>query len=173
MYKKFDIEYNKEILLEIYKLNKSGPLISKGPFNQLDINLENNPEVVKLFNYFTCISPAINGYCGISELNYSTVPHVSPKNNGLIIFPLRGTILTKFFSYNPESVNGRPELIRELPSLKARSDLYNSFIEEVVIDKPTAINGLVVHQYTPVDNVAVFFCLKIPLYVDWNTVDKF
>lgn len=173
MYKSFNFEYNKDTLLALYKENKDGPMITKGPFNQLDINLTADQEVFRMFNYFTCINPPVNGHCGINELVYATGPHTSPQNNGLIIFPLEGSIVTRFFDYRPELVDGRPTLMGPLPNVELQSELYKSFTEQITIDRPTAINGLVVHQYIPFPETAVFFCFKIPLHVSWETVNDF
>ncbi len=173
MYKSFDFDYDRDKLLNLYNENKNGPKITKGPFNQLDINLTTDYEVFRMFNYFTCINPPVNGHCGINELVYATGPHTSPQNNGLIIFPLEGSIVTRFYNYQPNTVDGRPTLMGPLPSLEMQNELYKSFAEQINIDKPTAVNGLIVHQYIPFPETAVFFCFKIPLHISWETVTDF
>lgn len=76
---------------------------------------------------------------GLAELLNETGMHVSPRNNGLIIFPVTGLINFTF-------VTG----------------------ETIDITQPTIINGTVLHNYYPKVKDSVFFAIKIPTYITYE-----
>jgi len=171
MYKLLDIDYDKDQLLELFRLSKKD--ISKKNFVEATGDLINNPEVSRLLELFPFITP-VSLAVGLAQLRIDVRPYINDGNNGLIIFPVYGNLDFKFYSYQAPIVNGRPSLspARNAVPLELLLDIEeNQVLESFIVDKPVAINGLVPHSYHVTNNRnPVFLVFKIPLDVTWDTV---
>jgi len=75
---------------------------------------------------------------GLAELVTETGMHVNPRNNGLIMFPVKGLM---GFTFDDGTT--------------------------VKITQPTITNGLVLHTYYPIESPAIFFAIKIPTNISY------
>jgi hypothetical protein len=93
-------------------------------------------------------------------------PYVNPGNNGLIFFPLKGSMECSFYSFQPPIVDGRPHLP---PGNSLKNEIKPLKTDVITLDRPTAINGLIPHSYE-LTGPFTFFVLKIPSDVKWDDV---
>ena len=167
-YKKFEYNYDKKRLLDFYNFRvMNGYGIPVGPLIHVDHQ--------NLINYCTpgfdlVIDQPNPTNFGIAKIRNKTGLHCTPRNNGLIIFPLEGTVVYDFYSYVPNP--GRPKLLPYNLTETQTQEIMKTFVESVRIDQPTAINGLVVHNYYPLETSAVFYAVKIPVKMTWEDVLK-
>ena len=174
MYKTFNIDYNKESLLALYNEHKDGDSVLKGGFLELDFDeILANAEILRLFDIFEILGAPHMGSVALNSLTKTAGPHVLPACNGMIILPIVGSFITKFYSYKVPLVRGRPHLQGPLEDPVARLALMDSFADEIVVDKPTIIDGLCPHRDCKTDEECIFLCFKIPMHVDWNTITTF
>jgi hypothetical protein len=174
MYKTFDISYDKESLLALYNQHKDGDAVLKGGFHELDFDeILENPEVLRLFDILEIFGAPHVGTVAFNSVTKTSGPHVLPSCNGMIIFPIVGSFVTKFYSYKVPLVRGRPHLQGPLEDPSMQLALMDSFVDEVVVDKPTVIDGLCPHQDYMSNDECVFLCFKIPMHIDWNTITQF
>ena len=174
MYKTFDISYDKESLLALYNQHKDGDTVLKGGFNELDFDeILENKEVLRLFDILEILGAPNQGTVALNSVTKTSGPHIPPACNGMIIFPIVGSFTTKFYSYKVPLVRGRPTLMGPMPDPIEQTALMDSFVDEVVVDKPTAIDGLSPHMDCKTDDECIFLCYKLPMHVDWNSVTHF
>jgi len=175
MYKTFNIDYNKELLLALYNEHKSGDSATKGGFLELDFDeILENAEILRLFDILEIFGAPHTGTVAFNSVVNSSGPHIFPACNGMVIFPIVGSFITKFYSYKVPLVRGRPALMGQLPDPIEHLALMDSFVDEVVVDKPTVIDGLCPHQDCKIDGEeCIFLCFKIPMHIDWNTITAF
>lgn len=166
MYKIIDCDYNKSELLKLFILSNKANV--KSLYEVVD-DIKDNEYVVDLFRQFKII-PHNKFNIALGEFQRQVLPYISPGNNGLIIFPLSGSIEFNFYSYgedfkreqlSPYRVNDPEEI----------STIRKTLKETLIIEqKPVAINGLITHDYRPLVGPAVAMILKIPLSVDWQDI---
>lgn len=141
LYKKFNYFYQKDKITSLLKKSLAqGLYVIKFPWVIIQ------PEVVLCnldimpMNDILERTLSKNDF-GLSTMICPTQFHTNPKNNGLIIFPLTNNL--KFqFSNNTQ----------------------------IIIDGPTLINGRMKHRYFPVNDVAMFYAIKIPLEISWKEI---
>ena len=166
-YKPFNFTYDKQPLLNLY--NESDK------FNypeRIRANLPINTSEFKPFLDKFQFVPHYDDCVEISELTQGTNPHINPGNNGLLIFPISGTVSLKVYSYVPQKryEKGRPFIdIKNLPE-SALNDIKASMTETINITEPIVVNGLMTHSLEPIDTPAVILVLKMPVSVQWNDV---
>ena len=124
-YKKFNAEYNRVKLLSLF--NSSEKQNEDNFISAVGYDTTELP-CMDVFN-----KPLFQGEHGLSELSTSESFHVKPNNNGLLIFPITGSITVEF-------EDG----------------------EKFVIDTPIAINGSTPQKLLPVRAPGIFFAIKIP-----------
>ena len=174
MYKTFNIDYNKEILLALYNEHKGGDSNLKGGFLELDFDeILENTEIMRLFDILEIFGTPHTGTVAFVSVTKTAGPHILPACNGMIILPIVGSFITKFYSYKVPLVRGRPHLQGPLEDPVAQLALLDSFADEIVVDKPTIIDGLCPHEDYKTDDECIFLCFKIPMHVDWNTITAF
>jgi hypothetical protein len=184
-YKKFDVEYDRKVLSDLfyeYIYDFPAEQNLRSPFKALsdNIDLTSHEVVSALFDTVPAIPKTGTIACRVTALCEITKPvhmHCNPKNNGVIFFPISGSLEVSFFSHNPPlDENGRPTfspIPDERPKLtdEEKQAIENTLIEKVILDKPMAINGLKLYSYQPVSlEPPLVFVLKIPLEVNWLDV---
>jgi hypothetical protein len=163
MYKFVDCHYDRESLIELFSVSNKARIKS---LYQVTDDLIGKDCIDSVFAQFPNI--AHNRYnVELGEFFSYTKPYISPKNNGLLIIPLRGKILINFFSYSDSRENLHPSRNTNQNELSA---IRNTLIEQVVIDRPFLFNGLVVHDYKPTEGRALALILKIPLNTSWDSL---
>lgn len=128
-YKRFSFNYDKEVLFNIFK---SSELTRK----QVYLHANNLPlDQLPCMNVFNR---------QLNDLEYSMAKivgdtgfHVSPRNNGLILFPVNGVVRFTFLE------------------------------DTVDANTPIIINGKQQHTYGPTCDDTIFFAIKIPSYMMW------
>lgn len=102
----------------------------------------------------------------LSLIDKPTGLHCNPKNNGLLMVPLRGKLNFDFYSYEPRIVNGRTEFFPNEETPNVLSTLVHTLRD---VECPIAVNGRMVHSYWGTDST-VFYARKIPAVFSWNYV---
>lgn len=171
MYKVVEFEYNKETLLALF--NDS----PKGNYHKhfVEVSLPNIAHHIELSNFFSVFDyiTQTDRNVALQEITSEVAPYISPGNNGLIIFPILGALEVSFYNYIPTTDHtGRPQLLPK-ESTDIISEITATRCKTIVIDKPTAINGLVVHSYKPLSTPTIVFCLKIQPSLSWNELLTF
>lgn len=161
LYKSFNFDYNTDELLKLF--DDSTKVISNLWLEVTD-DVTSDWNVLPFFSKFDFIRSHTGNMALASVLSSSTNPYVNPGNNGLIFFPLAGSLECSFYSYQPPLVDGRPHLP---PRNSLKKVIEPTKCDVVTIDKPTAINGLIPHSYE-LSGPFKCFILKIPLNINWN-----
>jgi len=133
-YKRFSFNYDKEVLFNIFK---SSELTSK----QVYLHANNLPlDQLPCMDVFNRQLHELE--YGMAKIVSDTGFHISPRNNGLILFPVNGVVRFTFLEDNIDA------------------------------DTPIIINGKQQHTYGPTCDNTVFFAIKIPSNVMWDDVIK-
>ncbi len=164
MYKFLNCQYDKESLSNLFSSASKARIKS---MYQVTDEIYNHPSIVALFEQCPFISHNhFNVELGI--IDRYVPPYISPGNNGLVLFPISGTLKLNFYSYPGTRETLGPFIPK---TTKLLNEIESTLIETVLIDKPVAFNGLIPHSYGPVGVQVLVAVLKIPLDVDWNNVD--
>jgi hypothetical protein len=163
LYKHFEFDYEVDELLKLFDDSKK---VISNLWLQVTDDITTDWNVLPFFGKFDFIRSHPGNMALASVLSSTTNPYVNPGNNGLIFFPLKGSLECSFYSYQPPLVDGRPHL----PPRNSLREVIKPLKSNVItIDKPTAINGLIPHSYELTGQFK-FFVLKIPLDVEWNVL---
>lgn len=174
MYKQFNFTYDAAALKSIDLKNEETPRLVKGPYMQLDFAILKEPAVASIMEKFGFIGDYLSHNIGLTRITSSTIPYVSPGNNGLIILPVENPVTVKFYSYRPPIKNGRPYLdpVEVTRNAALSAEVTATYTESVLVDKPTAFNGLKPHSvHVEPGNPALVFIIKIPKEMSWDTVE--
>lgn len=165
MHKEFDFEYDASWFFNVFNTNPTDK--SFPPYAKTQYELHTDPYLTQFYKVFDFVQPDRHGI-ELCEILKPLGPYISPRNNGLLIFPISGLLEFKFYSYIPKVVtNGRPVL----NSYSVSKAIVEPTLTDIIrITKPTAINGLVAHMYQPVEPSTVILALKIPMHISWDTV---
>jgi hypothetical protein len=103
-FKKFNIEYDKVKLLEIFTNS------SKRQELEFMSAVDYTTDLMPCMDIFK--RPLVDKEYGLSELVTATRMHIKPNNNGLILFPISGIITIKFeddeiLVNTPIAINGK------------------------------------------------------------------
>lgn len=168
MYQFFDFVFDRPHLLEIFNCSEKD--VSSTSFTKSKIDLLKIEEINNLFDHFSFIPRDIRSV-DLVKIEKSVGPYINPYNNGLILFPLTGSLKINFYQYVPYYNNERPTLNPNVKkSKKLLQKIEDSFVEEIKIDKPVAFNGLIPHTYAPIGEF-ISLILKIPLNYDWEMLN--
>lgn len=162
LYKKFNFNYDADELLKLFDSSKK---VINNVWIQVADDITTDWNILPFFRKFYFIK-SHQACMSLGSVLKPSSPYVNPGNNGLIFFPLKGSLGCSFYSYQPPIVNGRPHLP---PGNKLDNEIKPLKSEVITIDGPTAINGLIPHSYE-LTGPFMFFVLKIPPDVDWNVV---
>lgn len=100
-------------------------------------------------------------------------PHITPANNGYIIFPVSGSVLLKTYSYNfADPTNNSVYAIKSTDELTPSMllDIEATLVDTIKVDSPIAVDGNTVHAVVSEDGTqgSIALYLKIPLGVTWE-----
>jgi hypothetical protein len=103
-----------------------------------------------------------------------TRPHINPDNNGILVFPISGSLSLNKYSYvtNETDENGRPVMDflnlteEEIAAIEATKS------ETFVIDAPIAIDGLSTYSLEPTAPDTIVFVLKIHRSTSWENAQE-
>ncbi len=177
MFKQFDLDYNKEALLKIYEKHADAEVIEMGEMQFLKFKeVISYAPIIRLFEEFGDIFGATHpNSVSFVRLTRSGGPHIPSGHNGMIMFPLIGDSEVQFFNYQPPVVEGRPTFVGSAiqeDKLKFLEVLDSKF-NKITVDKPTAYNGLVIHNHIKTtDHETVFLAFKIPKHIEWESVEE-
>jgi hypothetical protein len=133
-YKEFSFDYNQSKLFNLFQTSSKTQKLMYILADNLPVDVL---PCMQIFN-----RPLLENEYGLSELVSKTGFHVSPRNNGLIVFPVHGRIEFNFIKC------------------------------KVIATSPIAINGRQMHDYSPLDNPSIFFAIKIPTNISWEEAIK-
>jgi len=172
MFKQFDLDYKKEALLKIYEKHSDAPVLTRNEFHFLEFQeIISYAPVIELFETFGDIFGATHpNTASFARMVKNGGPHIPHGHNGMIIFPIIGKFNINFYSYTAPVTNGRPTFVGSSLEPTKHSELMSSKVSSVVVDKPTAYNGLVIHNHEKTDEDTVFFALKVPQHIEWESV---
>jgi hypothetical protein len=170
MYKQINFEYDKNILLDIFENNPKE--IVNSHFTKTKYLINEDKILESFYKKFDFI-PLDRDSVELFELTSAVNPHVNPRNNGLIFFPVQGLIEYTFYNYIPELVNGRPKLDpgTVLDGTELHSKINSTLVDKKIVLKPMIINGLITHSYRPLVRPSKVLVLKIPTHVNWNNLE--
>jgi hypothetical protein len=167
MYQFFNFDLDKNFFLDLFYTNSKD--MSSKVFTKSKVNLLNVKEINEIFEYFKFIPYDLRSI-DLVKIENSVGPYINPKNNGLILLPLSGTLDIIFYDYVPTYKNNRPILD---PNTKKSEELLkkieDSYIEAIKVSSPVAFNGLIPHKYTP-NREFISIILKIPFNYKWDDV---
>lgn len=171
-YKYIDIPYNKDELKKGFNAIKNNGVDMKNTMISWNTGILNIPEVQRIFDVFELFDKEeLN--CAFIAISGRTIPYTNLGNNGLIFFPIEGIVRTNYYSYPPSYIDGRPVLdpVDVIRDPKLKEDVYNTISERVLIDRPMAVNGQMIHSYEPsVPGGALTFAIKIPTKIPFETL---
>ncbi len=101
-YIKFNYDYDRERLLKIF--NDSKKAIIKGVYSVTE-NFSDDKSLDCLFMLLNKILRCEDNI-GLSLIDSNIRPYISPGNNGLIIFPVRGCLEMSFYGYHKIDSSG-------------------------------------------------------------------
>ena len=175
----FNLTYNKGNLLDLYDQYIHEFPAEKSinsPFKSIsdNIDLGENQEVSAILDCLPLIPRRPFSY-ELTAVVKNVNPHTNPRNNGTIFFPVYGELKLNFYSKPaPLDEKGRP-LLSPYPADRANvtedyiKEVKESVFHSMILDKPTAINGLRIHSYEPASlEPPIVLGIKIPLEVDWD-----
>jgi hypothetical protein len=112
----------------------------------------------------------------LCEFFGATNPHTNPYNNGLIIFPVSGTLTLNTYSYLPPAYNPKT-MNRASFDFKNMSEqdkviVTSSLVDSVDITSPMVIDGLTTYSLQPKSGTtsAIVLVLKIPMIHTWEDI---
>lgn len=165
-----NFDYSKSTLLDMFNS------VSKTAFPRwnkanLPAGVNEFVEFESYFNAFTFLLKE-DDTIEISELTANTKPHVNPGNNGLIVFPISGTLTLNTYSYVSKTLDqyGRRAIDTAAMTEEEQAQIESTLIESVDITSPMAIDGLTTFSLHPKDGSATVLFLKIPMNVQWDQV---
>jgi len=167
MYKKLNINYDKDYFLYLFRTSKID--ISHQVFTQSKADLPTDEKVKDLLKWFPFI-PKDASSISLVQLRKQQLPYINDNNNGSIIFPMVGTLEYSFYSYTAPVVNGRPTLSpnNSLPESQL-AEITSTLIETVTVDRPMIFNGQIPHSYKHTGYVnPIYLAFKIPEYITWE-----
>lgn len=177
MFCDFDIDYDKQALIDFYRSLPANPAVQsiKGGLKLYDIFPSAHPEIKRLLNLFSIWSSITPGsmdqICSFMEIIGSSAPHTNMGNNGLIIVPLLPQIVLEGFSYEPPlDENGRPNF-PAVPANYQVEGIWESTCLRREFTKPFAVNGQKVYRLKHiVGETPMALVFKIPLVVSFDAV---
>lgn len=177
----FDYEYNKQSLQDLYDEyihEFPAERNMRSPFRALSDNLDltSHETVAKMYELMMPI-PKRSHFFTVCQLARSVRPHINPRNNGTIFFPISGSFSIDFYNFEtPVDFDGRPTfspMPEERPELSPEQEqaLQDSKFMTLEVTKPVAVNGLKLHGYQPTSlEPPVIAVFKIPLETSWETI---
>jgi hypothetical protein len=171
-YIKFNHSYDQQELLNLF--NNSQKNESKNSVRNianLGEDCQNSDILAPLFSTFSFI-PKNSDSCELSQFIKKGNPRTNPGNNGLLIFPVSGSLSLNIYDYVSEirDSDGRPLLEPDNLSERQLAEIEQTKTETVQIDSPIAVDGLTTYSLNPTEPNTVVFILKIPTSTPWNSV---
>lgn len=160
----FNYDWDVSFLLDVYEKQKAEGMtvLEKSKFRVADLSQVDKTKW-PLFELMEM--QRITNNCMLGEITERIGLHCNPKNNGLVILPLRGTIDFNFYSWNPPLEDGLTSFMPYDTNESVEKTLTYAVRG---VSTPFAFNGRLIHDYWPTSNSAIFFALKIPLACEWD-----
>lgn len=174
-YYKFDFSYDPTAFLTLFNDSTKSSLSN---FNRILANLPSGiceTDLMKpFFDAFNFI-PKNDLSIEILQLTGNSKPHINPGNNGIILFPLQGSILLNHYSYiTPyKDENRRPVMNQQNMSDAELLAIESTKIDTTVIDRPTLIDGLQTMSFHMNSPEPIVLALKVNKIRDWFDVYNF
>lgn len=168
----FNFQYSKQQLLDLFN---SSSKVESNNSTRILANLGSEPysipEVSLFFQAFPMI-PRHENSCDFAQFIDNTRPHINNGNNGLLVFPVSGSLTLNKYSYETPEVDseGRPFMDFLNMSAEQIADIELTKTDSVVIDTPMAINGLTTHSLHPTEPNTIVLILKIPKTESWESI---
>jgi hypothetical protein len=174
-YYKFDFDHDPNALLTLFNdFSKT----TFNNFNRIKADLPTGiceSDLMKPFFDAFYFIPKYDLSIEILQLTGNTRPHINSGNNGLIIFPIQGTILLNNYSYVTPFTdeNYRPVMDHLNMGEEEILAIESTKIESVVIDRPTLIDGLKTLSFHPNSSNPIVLALKVNKIIEWYEVYNF
>jgi hypothetical protein len=171
----FSYDYSKQDLLNLF--NSSTKVPSDSYSERSIANLGDQPyELEEIAPFFESFSFMLKDdkACELSKFLTKGAPHINAGNNGLLIFPVNGSLTLNTYSYVTPSKDstGRPVMNAEMDSAEIAL-IEQTKTDSVVISSPTAVNGLSTFSLEPTAPDTIVFMLKINRQQSWESVVEF
>jgi hypothetical protein len=165
-------EYSKQELADLFAgLSKTQATNSTRLMADLG---ENSFDLESLSPFFTKFNfiPKNDLSVELAEFVNITKPHINPGNNGLLIFPVSGSMTLNTYSYMTTTVddNGRPTMDFLNMSEEEIDVIEGTKTGSVVIDTPIAVDGLTTFSLEPTEVNTVVLVMKIDKNQSWESV---
>jgi hypothetical protein len=171
-YIKFNHTYATQELLDLFN-NSDKTLSSSSVRNIANLGKDcyNSQNLSPFFTAFPFI-PKNDNSCELSQYLKEGTPRTNSGNNGLLIFPVSGSLSLSIYSYvsdNKDSA-GRPILEPENISDSELTQIEQTKTETVEISSPIAVDGLSTYSLEPTEPNTVVFIMKINKFQSWESV---
>jgi hypothetical protein len=169
----FSYDYSKQDLLNLF--NNSTKTTSDNSV-RIIADLGDKPyELQEIAPFFEAFSFMIKDdkACELSKFLKNGNPRINSENNGLLIFPVNGSLTLNTYSYVTPSKDstGRP-VMNELYEAEIAA-IETTKNNSVVISSPTAIDALTTYSLHPTESDTIVFMLKINSQQSWESVVEF
>jgi hypothetical protein len=165
MHKHFSFNYNPDVFLNLFENNEVDS--SNQGFIKTLYKLNESSDLLAFYKRFEFITLDRNSV-ELLEVVQTVNPHVNPRNNGLLVFPIKGVLEFSFYDYTDIEENLYPGVIS--PNSMLNNKIESTLSYKISADSPVAINGRITHSYKPLTDTALILVLKIPKRVNWETV---
>lgn len=170
-YVKFNHDYDQQQLLNLF--NESQKFASNNSVRNvanLGEDCQNSDILAPLFASFSFI-PKNSNSCELSQFIKNGNPRTNPGNNGLLIFPVSGSLSLNIYDYVSDNTDseGRPVLDPESMSESELAEIEQTKIETVQIDSPIAVDGLTTYSLSPSEPNTIVLMLKIDIAKSWES----
>lgn len=174
-YINFNYDYSKQELLDLFNSSEKQPSDNStrimAVLGEQSYDLE---AISPFFNKFSFIHKDDQSLA-LCQWMDKTKPHINARNNGVLIFPVSGSLKLNTYSYVTPNIDetGRPT-IDFLNMTESEIEIIEATkIESVVVNSPIVINGLNTYSLEPNEPNTVTFVLKINTANNWESVLEF
>jgi hypothetical protein len=170
----FSFDYDPSDFLKLFNDSEKSVLTDSITQANLGENVTESPLLESFFYRFPFISKN-NSSAELIQFVGSTRPHINPGNNGLLVFPIRGSLTLNTFSYVPptKDENGRPTMDPKSLTEGEIAAIEATKVDSVTVSTPMAVDGLTTHSFSPAEVDPIFLILKIDKTISWSHVEKF
>jgi len=168
----FSYNYSKQDLLTLFnnstKTTSENSVRSTANLGAQSFDLE---ELAPFFETFSFIEKHDNS-CELSSFLKNGEPRINPENNGLLIFPVNGSLTLNTYSYVTPSKDstGRPVMNVDSMDSAEIALIEQTKTDSVVIDAPIAVDGLTTYSLHPTAPNTIVFMLKIKRDQSWESI---
>lgn len=168
-YIKFNFDYNKQTLLDIFN-NSEKTTLPRRNRATLPSGIAASTEFQSFFERFPFV-PKYDDSLDIVELPSDGLPKIYPSINGHLLFPISGDVSLKTYEFkfaDASSTWAYAIKVDDILTTPMINDIERTLLETVVIDSPIAINSQNTHSFQTTG--CIFLLIKIPPSISWDDI---